>query len=448
MSLKTKILLLAILPLILVASAITLIGVNQSRDLSEQEIRIFEENLLESKRSELRNYLSLALTSIVHIMDDPEMGDAEAKREVKRILNHLTYDDDGYFFVYDPKGVNLVHPKLHHLVGENLYDMQDNNGVYVIRRLLEIAAEGGGFLRYIWNKPSTGRDERKISYAVRLPRWNWMLGTGLYIDDIARDVAKIRVEVKSNIQNTFIIILLIIVGTVIITAVIGIAINIHESRLADTRLRELAHKSILFQVSERRRFARELHDGINQLMVSVKYRIELAMGKLGKQREHAQMDLEKGNAVLVQAIQEVRRISHDLRPSLLDDLGLEHALQSLFDQFEERTGIEARFQLDLPKERLPEDIEITFYRIIQEALSNAERHSGASRVFLRIWRQKQMVWLKLEDNGHGFDLDRGVAQDGIGLHNMRERVELFGGEFTLKSSPNQGTQLGAGLALE
>jgi len=59
-----------------------------------------------------------------------------------------------------------------------------------------------------------------------------------------------------------------------------------------------------------------------------------------------------------------------------------------------------------------------------------------------------MVWLRLEDNGHGFDLEQGVAQDGIGLHNMRERVELFGGEFTLKSSPDQGTQLGAGLALE
>ncbi len=448
MSLKTKILLLAILPLILVASAITLISVNQSRNLSEEEIRIFEESLLASKRSELKNYLSLALTSIAHIMTDPLMEEATAQREVKRILNDLTYGDDGYFFVYDPNGVNIVHPKLPKIVGTSLYGMQDSNGVFVIRRLLDAAADGGGFLRYIWNKPSTGRDERKISYAVQLERWNWMLGTGLYIDDIAHEVAKIRGEVNNNIQNTFVTILLIIVATVIITAVIGIAINIHESRLADTRLRELAHKSILFQVSERRRFARELHDGINQLMVSVKYSIELAMGKLEKRREHALTDLNKGNAVLNQAIQEVRRISHDLRPSLLDDLGLEHALQSLFDQFEERTGIEARFILDLPEERLPEDIEITFYRIVQEALTNTERHSGADRVFLRIWRQKQMVWLELEDDGHGFDLEQGIAQDGIGLHNMRERIELFGGEFGMKSSPTHGTQLCASLSLE
>jgi len=447
MSLKTKILLLAILPLILVTSAITLISVKQSRNLSEVEIHTFEENLLASKRSELKNYLSLALTSIAHIMADTQMSNAAAQHEVKRILNDLTYDADGYFFVYDQQGVNLVHPKLQSLVGKNLYDMQDSNGVYVIRRLLEIATDGGGFLRYVWNKPSTNKEERKISYAVQLPRWNWMLGTGLYIDDISHEVAKIRGEVKDNIQNTFFTILLIIAITVIMTAIIGIAINIHESRLADTRLRELAHKSVLFQVSERRRFARELHDGINQLMVSVKYRIELAMGKIDKQ-QNALADLDKGNAVLAQAIQEVRRISHDLRPSLLDDLGLEHALQSLFDLFQERTGIEAKFQLELPEERLPEDIEITFYRIIQEALTNTERHSEATQVNLRIWRQGDMVWLKLRDNGQGFDLQERIAQEGIGLRNMRERIELFGGEFKLKSSHNQGTQLRAGLSLE
>lgn len=447
MSLKTKILLLAILPLILVTSAITVISVNQSQNLSEVEIQTFEENLLAAKRSELKNYLSLAQTSIAHIMADTQMSDSSAQREVKRILNDLTYDEDGYFFVYDSAGINLVHPKLHSLVGQNLYHMQDSNGVYVIRQLLKIAENGGGFLRYVWNKPSSGKEERKISYAIQLPRWNWMLGTGLYIEDISREVAKIRDEVKDNIQNTFFTILLIIAVTVIMTAIIGIAINIHESRLADTRLRELAHKSIIFQVSERRRFARELHDGINQLMVSVKFRIELAMGKIEKQ-QNALPDLDKGNEVLAQAIQEVRRISHDLRPSLLDDLGLDHALQSLFGQFEERTGIKVEFQLDLPKNRLPEDIEITFYRIIQEALTNAERHSQATLITLKIWRQGDMVWLKLSDNGQGFDLGQNFVHEGIGLRNMRERIELFGGEFKMRSRVNQGTQLQAGLALE
>ncbi len=282
MSFKTKILLLAILPLVLVAGAITLINVNQAHTLSELEIQTFEENLLTSKRRELENYISLALTSIDHIIRDPSLDEEATQEEVKRILNSLTYGEDGYFFVYDEHGVNLVHPILGNLIGRNLYDLQDADGDYVIRNLLHVAGEGGGFHRYLWNKPSTGENEEKLSYAVQLPRWRWMLGTGLYIDDITDEVEKIRGQVDINIRNTFFTVLMIITITVIIIALTGLTINIHESRLADTRLRDLAHKSIRFQVSERRRFARELHDGINQLMVSVKFRIESAINRIDR----------------------------------------------------------------------------------------------------------------------------------------------------------------------
>ncbi|MES9964522.1 MAG: cache domain-containing protein [Candidatus Sedimenticola sp. 20ELBAFRAG] len=448
MSFKTKILLLAILPLLLVGSAITLISVNQAHTLSEEEIRTFEENLLASKRRELKNYISLALTSIDHIVRDQSVDEFTAQEEVKRILNGLTYGEDGYFFVYDRNGVNMVHPILGDIVGRNLYDLQDANGNFVIRNLLRIAAEGGGFHRYLWNKPSTGTDEDKLSYAVELPRWRWMLGTGLYIDDIAEDVAKIRSQVNINIRNTFFTVLLIIAFTVITIVIIGLAINIHESRLADIRLRELAHKSIRFQVSERRRFARELHDGINQLMVSVKFRIESAVNKLQKGQGDSLIDLDKGGAVLNDAIQEVRRISHDLRPSLLDDMGLHPALDSLIDQFRERTGINAVLSHELTGRRLPEDIEITFYRVIQEALTNIERHAGRCDVLLRLWQQGEFVHLDIRDEGCGFEPDETVAGEGIGLRNMRERVELLGGEFTLHSEPGEGTRLKAMLPNE
>ncbi|MET0116067.1 MAG: cache domain-containing protein [Sedimenticola sp.] len=448
MSFKTKILLLAILPLLLVASAITLISVNQAHTLSEEEIRTFEENLLSSKRRELKHYISLALTSIDHIVRDQGIDEYTAQEEVKRILNGLTYGDDGYFFVYDRSGVNLVHPILGDIVGRNLYDLQDANGDYVIRNLLDIAAQGGGFHRYLWNKPSTGKDEDKLSYAVELPRWRWMLGTGLYIDDIAQEVAKIRNQVNINIRNTFFTVLLIIGLTVIIIVIIGLAINLHESRLADVRLRELAHKSVRFQVNERRRFARELHDGINQLMVSVKFRIESAVNKLQKGQDGSLEDLHQGGGVLNEAIQEVRRISHDLRPSLLDDMGLQTALDSLIGQFRERTGINAELRLELKPERLPEDIEITLYRVIQEALTNVERHAGQCNVLLQLWQLKDSVRLEITDQGCGFEPAEMTAHEGIGLLNMRERIELLGGEFTLLSEPGSGTQLKAMLPNE
>ncbi|MCP3669408.1 MAG: histidine kinase [Gammaproteobacteria bacterium] len=448
MSFKTKILLLALLPLILVALSITLINLNQARNLSEDEIRTFEDNLLASKRQALKNYISLALTSIDHIIRNKEMDEQVAQEEVKRILNGLTYGEDGYFFVYDRNGVNLVHPKLTRLVGQNLYGLQDKNGDYVIRNLIRVAAEGGGFYRYLWNKPSTGKDEDKLSYAVELPRWRWMMGTGLYIDDIAKEVQKIRGQVKSNIRKTFFTVLVIITVTVIAIALLGLAINIHESRLADARLRELAHKMVRFQVNQRRHFARELHDGINQLMVSVKFRIESAMSKQQKGRGNSIEDLEKGKSVLNDAIQEVRRISHDLRPSLLDDMGLESALESLVEHFIERTGSRTDLSIDLSEENLEEDIEITIYRVIQEALTNVERHAGSCSVNMRIWQRGDAVRLVIKDEGCGFDPESVVRVEGIGLRNMRERVELLGGEFEIQSEPGKGTLLKACLPNE
>ncbi|MES9901593.1 MAG: cache domain-containing protein [Sedimenticola sp.] len=445
MSFKTKILLLAILPLVLVAGAITLINVNQAHTLSELEIQTFEENLLTSKRRELENYISLALTSIDHIIRDPSLDEEATQEEVKRILNSLTYGEDGYFFVYDEHGVNLVHPILGNLIGRNLYDLQDADGDYVIRNLLHVAGEGGGFHRYLWNKPSTGENEEKLSYAVQLPRWRWMLGTGLYIDDITDEVEKIRGQVDINVRNTFFTVLMIITITVIIIALTGLTINIHESRLADTRLRDLAHKSIRFQVSERRRFARELHDGINQLMVSVKFRIESAINRIDRGQGDGVEDLEQGNAVLNDAIREVRRISHDLRPSLLDDMGLESAMESLVDQFTERTGFSTQLSIELPDRRLAEDIEITLYRVAQEALTNIERHAGRCRVMLRLWLSANDVRLEIKDEGCGFEPMRPPQNEGIGLHNMRERIELFGGKFSVQSQPDEGTTLKATL---
>jgi two-component system, NarL family, sensor kinase len=445
MSFKTKILLLALIPLILVVSAITLINMNQARTLSEEEIRTFEENLLASKRQALKNYISLALTSIEHIVRDENMREEMAQEEVKRILNGLTYGEDGYFFVYDRNGINLVHPILTKLVGQNLYELRDSNGDYVIRNLLGVAAEGGGFHQYRWNKPSSGKDADKLSYAVELPRWKWMMGTGLYIDDIAKEVQEIRGQVKANIRRTFFTVLMIITATVIAIVLLGLGINIHESRLADARLRELAHKMVRFQVSERRRFARELHDGINQLMVSVKFRIESAMSKQQRGVGNSLEDLEKGKEVLNDAIHEVRRISHDLRPSLLDDMGLEPAIESLIEQFIERTGFTTELSIDLSDEGLEEDIEITIYRVIQEAFTNIERHAGSCSVTLRIWQQGGMVRLEIRDEGSGFMPQDASRIVGIGLRNMRERVELLGGEFEIQSEPYKGTSLRASL---
>lgn len=449
MPLKVKILLLSLIPMLLVTSVVAWIGMNQARQLSEDEIQLFEENLLASKKRELKNYVSLAMTSIAHIVDNSDPSDLEAQREVKRILNDMTFgqDQDGYYFVYNLEGVNLVHPTLPHLVGQNLLDIQDARGDYIIRNLLDKAEQGGGYHRYLWQKPSKQDYEEKLGYVVKLEKWGWMLGTGLYLDDITRDVAKIREQVNRNIRNTFFTVVVIMLVAVLLVLLLGIAINLHENRLADSRLRHLAHRSILTNVADRRRFSRELHDGINQLMVSVLYRIELAQRKLKNQDQSGLDDLQQGYEVLNEAIQEVRRISHDLRPTLLDDLGLRAALDGLLQRFTERTGIRLKIDMRLPEASLPEEVEITIYRLVQEGLTNVEKHADASWLNLGVWIQGGAVWLRLQDNGRGFDTDVLERFEGIGLRNMRERVELLGGDFKLLSKPGQGAILLVGLAL-
>jgi len=440
MNLKIKIMLLAIVPMLLVTVLLAFLSTYEIRALSEQEIKTFETNLIRSKRNELRSYVSLAKASVQQVLNDDFNSEEDAKVKVRKILNGLVYGDDGYFFVYDKTGVNLVHPIIKDLVGQNLYDLQDKNGDYLIRNLLEAAQSGGGFHHYLWNKPSDNSTKEKMSYAIQLDRWQWMLGTGLYLDDIENEVASIRQQVRLNIRRTFLKTLIIVSIAVILITLIGFAINLHETRLANKRLQQLALKFVRFQVHERRRFARDLHDGINQLLVAVKYRLESATKKVARNELLLSEDLDGCTGVLDDTIREVRRISHDLRPSLLDDMGLEHAVLSMLDHFTERTKITVISEIDTEHCHIPEDIEITLYRLIQEALTNVERHAEASRVQLRIWSKANTVIFSLSDNGIGFSPDSADAT-GIGLRNMQERVELLGGKFTITTKENQGTSI-------
>ena len=449
MKLKIKILLLAILPMLLVTFLIAFLSTYQIRSLSEQEIKTFENNLVDSKSKELKSYVELALISIQPILEDSSLSEDQARQKVRQILDRMIYDTDGYFFIYDQQGVNIVHPISPELVGQNLYDRQDLNGNYLIRGLINAAKSGGGFHRYLWNKPSNVGTQNKLSYAILVGRWQWMLGTGLYLDEIEAEVAHIRQQVNLNIRQTFIKTLYIVLVAIALITLIGLAINLHETRLADKRLQQLALKFVRFQVHERRRFARDLHDGINQLLVAVKYRLESATTKVNRQETLLSSDLEGCTDVLDETIREIRRISHDLRPSMLDDLGLERSVINLLDQFEERTGIHALTEFDIETGKLPEDIEITLYRLISEALTNIERHSKATRVQLMMWIEGNELKFTLSDNGVGFSPNEiQSSPSGIGLKNMQERVELLGGRFTIRSKEGEGTSIRTAFLIE
>jgi len=156
MKLKAKFLLLAVAPLLLATLAIGTLFVLETASLQKQQQALLEETLLTAKRDELRNYISLALTSIDHIYDAGRDDDA-AKEEVKSILAGMNFGADGYYFVYTTKGLNIVHPRQTQMGGTDQWMKRDADGVWVIQELIARAQEGGGFQRYLWPKPSTGK---------------------------------------------------------------------------------------------------------------------------------------------------------------------------------------------------------------------------------------------------------------------------------------------------
>mgnify|MGYP000265328861 CR=1 FL=1 len=444
-----KLFLLATVPLLLSVTIITSIVASQSRQLADREIRALEVQLLDAKRDELRNYLSLARTAFINIYGRAAPDDDAAKLEVTRILAAMLYGQDGYFFVFDYSGTNLVAPRQTDLINSNWSGLRDVNGVPITDEIIRLARSGGGYHEFDWPKPSTGETARMIVFVNGLQDWKWAIGTGIFIDDVLATVAAARAEVEARIQQTTFYILLITIAALLAVFGSGILLNIRERRLADVKLKQLTERIIDTQEEERGRVARELHDGISQILVSVRYALELARRRLTIGDARAGQSLDKGIDSLGGAIGEVRRISRDLRPGVLDDLGLAPALQALIDDFQTRTGITVDFETVVFRGRLDEEARIALYRVAQEAFTNIERHADATQVSLTLKGSRKGGVMRIVDNGKGFAQNR-KGQSGLGLRNMAERIEQLDGTLQItsqRSGQGRGTVIEAQVPL-
>ncbi|WP_346892225.1 cache domain-containing protein [uncultured Roseibium sp.] len=446
MTFKTKLLLITLLPLVAVSVLIGGATYYQAHQLIEVETRAVEERILQTKRQEIRNYISLALTSIERIYKKEPGGRAAAQEEVKQIIHNMTFGEDGYFFVYKLDGTNLVHPRLKHLVGGKWWDLQDPEGDYVIRNLIKAAKAGGGFHQYVWNKPSTGQVEEKLGYAILLEDWGWMLGTGLYTDDIAHEVDAIRADFASSIRQTVIVIFAITLIAIVIAGTLIAGVRFSEERFANSKLKELTNRIFDVQEQERKRVSTELHDSISQLLVSVRYGIEMIQSEAGSAtalRDYATKCLK----TLDGAISEVRRISRDLRPSLLDDMGLATALVSLGNEFQTQSGISVTVDAERSHQRLSDGAKTALYRVVQECMTNVARHSEAQNVKIDLKVGPHTLSLVVEDDGIG--IPHPLPQNGgLGIRNMRERIETYGGTIRLSRRADGGTRLRVSMPLE
>ena len=224
-----------------------------------------------------------------------------------------------------------------------------------------------------------------------------------------------------------------------------------ELSLANLRLTEehekrkvLSGQLIEMLETERKRIAGDLHDHVGQLATTLKMDIEMITAKISPYdiAIRSRLDAAKGKAIAV--IREVKAICMAIRPSILDDLGLVSSLKGLLDGLREIAGIEVHFFVrDIPQRFSPEK-EIAVYRIVQEALSNVLKHSGATDVFINLLRRDNAILLSIEDNGQGFDPNAPATpanSTSLGLNIIRERVLQTGGQIFVDSAPGEGALL-------
>lgn len=208
-------------------------------------------------------------------------------------------------------------------------------------------------------------------------------------------------------------------------------------------LQSLSRRLLEIQESERRHIARELHDEIGQTLTAIQ--INLETFERSPEAQGLQLRLQESVSLVEHALQQVRNLSLDLRPSILDDLGLVSALLWYSERQSERTGTDIRVAVDPLSSRLPQEIETTCFRIVQEALTNVARHSQARHVRIELCRRGNGLELTVRDDGSGFDVSAALARSSsggsMGLLGMQERAELVGGRLTVESAPAQGTTI-------
>ena len=447
MILPIRLFYIAVIQVILTSIVIYFFVSNEYRTLSHHNLQTLETFLINQKKQELKNYTSLASAAIKHIHPDAEPNAKPKQLAIRNLINKLLYNgDDGYFFAYDDQGMNIAHPKEPQRVGESWWNLESDKGDKIIQLLIKNAKAGGDYLHYQWRKPSNQKVSDKMSYSTYLQDWQWMLGTGVYLDDVNQQLASIQKKIDQHINNTKEIILIIALSSIFIIFLFGLIINLSHKKKADKKINELGQKIINMQEDQHRHISRELHDGIVQILVSIQYSIEATAIFLTQSKQEKPKSLADAEKNLKVAIQEVRRISHHLHPRILDELGLSAAIAGLAKEFSKQTKIDISLTKPKLSKLLPDDINISLYRVVQESLINIEKHAQASHVTIDLSVENKWLTLTITDNGIGFNDSKknkkgaSIESFGIGLRNLTERIEYHCGQLKVCTS-NEGTSI-------
>ncbi|BFH13637.1 histidine kinase [Paenibacillus melissococcoides] len=234
--------------------------------------------------------------------------------------------------------------------------------------------------------------------------------------------------------------------------------EVEESRLDEQHqiAKMITHSILSAQENERKRISRELHDGIGQSLYSILIQTEMI-------KQHLEDEMmgtdgaDSGNAVddhldalqegIRNTIEDIRDLSAELRPAALDDIGLVAALRIYFRAYGQKFGIQVHFKVNGDSSRMPATQETAFYRIVQEALTNAAKYAHTDVVDVQLKLAPAEAWLSIRDYGVGFEITPELRK-GVGLYSMEERVNILGGTFNIQSAPGEGTSIHVWVPLD
>ena len=221
---RGKLLLVTLIPLLLITTLISVVYYINGSNSLEAELARDRQELIDTRKKELQAYMMMGVTAIKPLYDTDVNGNN--KQAAKEILKAMRFESDGYFFAYDSKGVNTLHAIKPSLEGKNLIGLKDENGVAVIAGLIDASKNGDGFLYFSWHKPSIDAQAPKLGYAEYLPKWDWVLGTGIYIDDIDQQVAMQReLRTQELNEHTLSAITISVIGLIITSVLTSIIVS-------------------------------------------------------------------------------------------------------------------------------------------------------------------------------------------------------------------------------
>jgi signal transduction histidine kinase len=210
-------------------------------------------------------------------------------------------------------------------------------------------------------------------------------------------------------------------------------------------LRYLASQLIVSQEKERQYIGLELHDDLGQLLTVLKMQLRAVQRNLSTESVETRAELENALDLFNEIVERIRRLSMNLRPAVLEDMGLFTGLKLLFEDFQKYHGLELSLDMDDIEKSFSWEHQILIYRIFQESLTNVAKHSGGTGVNISIKKKDAQVDFQMQDNGQGFNLEEVLAKSarsrGLGLAAIDERVRMLGGDLKLWSQPGHGTRL-------